>query len=131
MMRSGFMTVAVAVIVTAGCTSKLNTEKAFTLPAEGGDRSVVFNLPKQSSEQTVTAVITSDVAVDVYVYSAKDVTEPRDLSPEERGAKALLSKTGVTQETLSINVPASEDYRVLVGLPRNTMKATGKVKFTN
>lgn len=130
MIRIAVMVVIVA-LVSAGCAAKLNTEKAFTLPAAGGDRGVVFNLPTQSSEQTVTAVITSDVAVDVYVYAAKDVPEPRDLTPEERGKKALLAKTGVTQETLAIKVPAKEEYRVLVGLPRNTMQASGKVKFTN
>jgi hypothetical protein len=122
---------AVATLVAAGCGSKLNTEKTFALPAEGGDRSALFNLPKHSSEQTVTAAVTSDAAVDVYVFAAKDVSEPRDLTPEERGKKAVLTKTGVTQETIAIKVPAKEEYLVLVALPRNAMKASGKVKFTN
>ena len=131
MKRNVIAVMIVTCLMPMGCASKLNTEKAFTLPAEGGDRGVVFNLPTQSSEQTVKAEITSDVAVDVYVYAAKDVAEPRDLMPDERGAKAILSKIGVTQETLTIKVPAKEEYRLLVGMPRNTMKASGKVKFTN
>jgi len=131
MMRFGWVAFAVAIVVSAGCTGKLNTEKSFTLPAERGERGVVFHLPTIASEQTVTVAITSDVAVDMFIYAGKDVPEPRDLSPEERGKKALQSKTGITQESLAVKVPAKEEYSVFVVLPHNTMKATGKVKFTN
>ncbi len=118
-------------IAAAGCSPKLATEKSFTLPAEGGDRGVLFNLPTHSGDQTVKAEVTSDAPVDVYVYAAKVVAEPRDLSPEDRAVKAILSKTGVTGETISVTVPGKEEYRVLVTLPRNAMRASGKVKFTN
>ncbi|OWK37743.1 hypothetical protein [Fimbriiglobus ruber] len=126
---AGLVLVWVAV-AGAGCAAKLNDERSFSLP-EGSEPDKLLILNAQPSDQTIKVAVTASEPVDVYVFLTKDVAEPRDVAAGDRAKKALASKTGVTQDTLTAAVPAKQEYKVLIGLSEKSKKAEGKVKITN
>ena len=117
---------AVALI---GCGAKLNEEKAFNLLPT--DRDKIYLFDAQSSGQTLKAVVTSSEPVDLFVFLKKDVADPAGIDDAERKKKAITSKLGTTSDTLTVKVPAKQEYSLLVSLSLKSKKADGKVKITN
>ena len=129
MPRFVYLTLSFAAFAFIGCNAKLNEEKPFNLTPSARDKIYLFDA--QSAEQTIKVSVTSSEAVDVFVFLKKDAPDPAGLDDAELRKKALASKLGTTSDTITVKVPAKQDYSLVVSLSMKSKKADGKVKLTN
>ena len=129
MLRFCCVLLSLVVFAFIGCNAKLNQEKSFSLTPSEQDKVYIFDA--QSSEQTVNIAVTSSEAVDLFVFLKKDVAEPAAVEGHEREKKAFAKKLGAISDTLTVKVPAKQEYSLVVSLSTKSKKADGKVKITN
>jgi hypothetical protein len=121
--------VAVAVLAVGGCgPARMNSERAFDF-ASG--ENVVFGFPPQSAAQTVKVDITSDKAVDVFALLNVPLDDANGFTVDKAKAKAAGSKTKVTADSFTVQVPAGQELVVWVGVSDFGTRAKGTVKLTN
>ncbi len=120
----------VLALLAAGCADKLSTSSSFTLP-DGGNITRVFDLPAQSVEQAVKVEVSSDKPVDVFVMPAKDAPNLDGMPNKDWQTKSSAFKEGVTNETLTVKVPAKQETKVIVTPSAKTQKANVTVKLSN
>lgn len=131
MTRRNLIVAAVAVFVLSavGCfPNRLNEVKTFNM--ESGNVQA-FDSPPQKAAQTVKVEITSDKPVDVYALLNTSAGEAVNLLPDEAKAKAAASKTKVTSDSFTVQVPAGQGLVVWVGVSDHGTRANGTVKLTN
>ena len=115
-----------AIILVAGCQSKLNVERTVDFDA-GLDTYIDIDPPKY--DQTLSITVTSDTPIDVYVYLKKDKeAAQRDAMLGKKNSSVVLAgKEKVQSDTLEAKVPAKEPAVVMI---RSSSKAgTAKLKI--
>jgi hypothetical protein len=121
--------VALAVLAAAGCgPARMNSERTFDF-ASG--ENVVFGFPPQSAAQTVKVEVTSDKPVDVFALLNVPLDEANGLTVDKAKAKAAGSKTKVTADSFTVQVPASQEVVIWIGASDFGTRAKGTVKLTN
>jgi hypothetical protein len=125
---TGLRTVGLfGLVLCVGCANKLNVEKAYEIAQT--DRQII-TLEPQSREQTVTAAVTADQPVDVFVLPAS-AGDPATIEAKSLKGKASASSEGVTTGTFKFAVPAKQETNIVVTPSAKTNRAKVTIKLTN
>ena len=110
-MRRVLMPLFALVLITGCRGSKIHQETSFDV-APGDIHEVMVDPPKK--QQSVRVIVTSDVAVTVYIVLEKDIPDKNSEKYDATKNKPLASETKTTQATLIATIPAGEPYWILV-----------------
>jgi hypothetical protein len=112
------------VLVTAGCQSRLNDQRALKL--DGGlDSLITLDPPRY--DQTVTVTVSADVPVDVYVFIDADREEAeRQVAFGKKSPTFLADREKMQEGTMEAKVPAKQKAIVMV---RSTRSGTATIKI--
>lgn len=116
-----------AVLVAAGCADKLSLERGFDIDL--GERPTLI-LPPQSVDQTVTAAVTADHRVSVYVIPSP-LGDIKNADEKQLKARATASSENMTTGRFQFKVPAKQETNVVFTAGSKTTKAKVTVKLTN
>jgi hypothetical protein len=112
-------------LALAGCQSKLNVEKTFTIEPTAS-HTIDIDPPRYQQVQVIA--VSSDTPVDVFVYLKKDqAAAERAIETGKVPERVLASKQKVKNETIEATVPEKEGAMVTVC--NSTKTATVKVKI--
>jgi hypothetical protein len=125
---SGWRATAVVglAVLAAGCANKLDIERSYDID-QMNRKSLI--LPPQSREQTVTATVTADRPVNVYVIPSP-VGDLMDADKQLK-ARATSSSENMTTGSFQFKVPANQETNVVFTPAGKTDKAKVTVKLKN
>lgn len=121
------MTVVGVALVAAGCANKLDIERSYDIDL--GERPTLI-LPPQSVDQAVTAAVTSDHPVSVYVIPSP-LGDIQNADEKQLKARATANSENMTTGRFQFRVPANQETNVVFTAGAKTKKAKVTVKLTN
>jgi hypothetical protein len=113
---------AVALLVLAGCTAKLNEARSYTVEPGLADG---FFIPSQPKPQTISIEFTADNDVTVLLFKAADAKGDDAVMADEK--KALGFKQGKSG-SFTVDVPENTETRFVVRATAKAAKVDVKVK---
>ena len=125
-----------AVILSAGCTAKLNYSKSVTLPGETSILDAIV-LDPQPRAQTfkVKVDVTNGSPVDVFVIRTSDFSDRiigSDADKKKWESTGLGFKRDLKSDSLTVSIPANTESTVIIIQSANARdRTTATITITN